>query len=77
MSHEDPGDVKYSSIGGLGEQIRELREVSNCCLFVLIHPLGGNKSTWGRQSMWLLRRGNRRTGGPGYRGTRGGVCFPL
>ena len=27
MSHEDPGDVKYSSIGGLGEQIRELREV--------------------------------------------------
>jgi len=28
MSHEDPGDVKYSSIGGLAEQIRELREVS-------------------------------------------------
>lgn len=28
MSHEDPGDVKYSSIGGLSEQIRELREVS-------------------------------------------------
>jgi len=27
MSHEDPGDVKYSSIGGLSEQIRELREV--------------------------------------------------
>lgn len=27
MSHEDPGDVTYSSIGGLGEQIRELREV--------------------------------------------------
>jgi len=27
MSHEDPGDVSYSAIGGLGEQIRELREV--------------------------------------------------
>lgn len=27
MSHEDPGDVQYSSVGGLGEQIRELREV--------------------------------------------------
>ena len=27
MSHEDPGNVAYSSIGGLGEQIRELREV--------------------------------------------------
>lgn len=27
MSHEDPGDVSYSVIGGLGEQIRELREV--------------------------------------------------
>merc|ERR1711988_1988838 len=27
MSHEDPGDVTYSAVGGLGEQIRELREV--------------------------------------------------
>ncbi len=27
MSHEDPGDVSYSEIGGLSEQIRELREV--------------------------------------------------
>ncbi|XP_003740763.1 26S proteasome regulatory subunit 10B [Galendromus occidentalis] len=27
MSHEDPGDVTYSSIGGLQDQIRELREV--------------------------------------------------
>jgi len=27
MSHEDPGDVKYHEVGGLGEQIRELREV--------------------------------------------------
>lgn len=27
MSIEDPGDVSYSSVGGLAEQIRELREV--------------------------------------------------
>jgi 26S proteasome regulatory subunit T4 len=28
MSTEDPGDITYAQIGGLGEQIRELREVS-------------------------------------------------
>ena len=28
MSHEDPGDVTYNQIGGLADQIRELREVS-------------------------------------------------
>lgn len=28
MSHEDPGSVSYSEIGGLSEQIRELREVN-------------------------------------------------
>ncbi|CAI8046822.1 26S proteasome regulatory subunit 10B [Geodia barretti] len=27
MRTEDPGDISYSSVGGLGEQIRELREV--------------------------------------------------
>lgn len=27
MTKEDPGDVSYASIGGLSEQIRELREV--------------------------------------------------
>jgi len=27
MSHEDPGNVTYTSIGGLSDQIRELREV--------------------------------------------------
>lgn len=36
MSHEDPGNVSYSEIGGLSEQIRELREVRpascpHCC----------------------------------------------
>ena len=34
MSTEDPGDISYSSVGGLGEQIRELREVS------WLHPVG-------------------------------------
>ncbi|CAJ0757672.1 24082_t:CDS:2, partial [Entrophospora sp. SA101] len=29
MSLEDPGKVNFAGIGGLGEQIRELREVSN------------------------------------------------
>lgn len=27
MSAEDPGDISYAQIGGLSEQIRELREV--------------------------------------------------
>eukprot|EP00053_Salpingoeca_punica_P007438 m.67964 g.67964 ORF g.67964 m.67964 type:complete len:394 (+) comp14148_c0_seq1:92-1273(+) len=27
MSAEDPGDIKYSSVGGLSDQLRELREV--------------------------------------------------
>jgi 26S proteasome regulatory subunit T4 len=27
MSLEDPGSVSFAGIGGLGEQIRELREV--------------------------------------------------
>jgi 26S proteasome regulatory subunit T4 len=26
MLHEDPGNVSYSAIGGLSEQIREIRE---------------------------------------------------
>jgi ATP-dependent 26S proteasome regulatory subunit len=27
MSVEDPGDITFNQIGGLGEQVRELREV--------------------------------------------------
>merc|ERR1711915_45190 len=27
MSHEDPGNISYAEIGGLGDQVRELREV--------------------------------------------------
>jgi 26S proteasome regulatory subunit T4 len=29
MSLEDPGGASFAGIGGLGEQVRELREV--CC----------------------------------------------
>lgn len=28
MSHEDPGNISYAEVGGLAEQIRELREVT-------------------------------------------------
>ena len=28
MSHEDPGNVSFGEVGGLSEQIRELREVN-------------------------------------------------
>ena len=31
MSTEDPGDISYNQVGGLGEQIRELREVLFSC----------------------------------------------
>jgi len=33
MSHEDPGNISYAQIGGLSEQIRELREV---CIFYFL-----------------------------------------
>jgi ATP-dependent 26S proteasome regulatory subunit len=29
MSHEDPGNVSFGEVGGLSEQIRELREVND------------------------------------------------
>ena len=35
MSHEDPGNISYSEVGGLSEQIRELREVCTKCICVL------------------------------------------
>lgn len=37
MSVEDPGEVSYNQIGGLGEQIRELREVSQMNLKIDIY----------------------------------------
>eukprot|EP00794_Sanderia_malayensis_P011108 gene11108-12278_t len=42
MSHEDPGNITYSEIGGLGEQIRELREVIELPLInpELFHRVG-------------------------------------
>ena len=36
MSIEDPGDVSYNQIGGLGEQIRELREVGSSNHYTII-----------------------------------------
>ena len=33
MSLEDPGGATFAGIGGLGEQVRELREVSQYCHF--------------------------------------------
>lgn len=35
MSHEDPGNISYAQIGGLSEQIRELREVKIIFLFTV------------------------------------------
>lgn len=34
MSHEDPGNISYSEVGGLSEQIRELREVSKLSIVI-------------------------------------------
>lgn len=41
MSHEDPGNISYSEVGGLSEQIRELREV---CIFGMSRLLQGLSS---------------------------------
>ncbi len=46
MSHEDPGEITYSEIGGLSEQIRELREVCS-----ILHWL----CTDGVQSFWQFQ----------------------
>jgi len=35
MSLEDPGQVSFSGIGGLSEQIRELREVSLSMVYLI------------------------------------------
>ena len=45
MSIEDPGDVGYSSVGGLSEQIRELREVRACLLYPPSFILRNNQSS--------------------------------
>lgn len=41
MSHEDPGDITYSDVGGLSEQIRELREVLYACQTLTLRILCG------------------------------------
>ncbi len=58
MLHEDPGDIKYGDIGGLGEQIRELREVIE---LPLINP------------QLFLRVGIKPPKGVGVNGLIGGV----
>jgi len=64
MVNEDPGKVDYSSIGGLGEQIRELREsielpLMNPELFlrVGIKPPKGRQG--GRLGCVVARQGSR------------------
>ncbi len=37
MSHEDPGNVSFGEVGGLSEQIRELREVKISNDIKIIH----------------------------------------
>lgn len=37
MSLEDPGGASFAGIGGLGEQVRELREVRNKSSFVALY----------------------------------------
>jgi 26S proteasome regulatory subunit T4 len=39
MSLEDPGGVSFAGIGGLGEQVRELREVGSRSLLLRETPL--------------------------------------
>ena len=34
MTHEDPGSIAYNEIGGLGDQLRELREVRLCFISI-------------------------------------------
>jgi len=39
MSLEDPKGASFAGIGGLGDQVRELREVRPCCLSLVFSPL--------------------------------------
>lgn len=54
MSHEDPGNVSYSEIGGLSEQIRELREVQPhfhpdvCCFLCVLFDWFSLTVRWSR-----------------------------
>jgi len=41
MMREDPGNVSFSAVGGLSEQIRELREVRPAVAAVLMHCIIG------------------------------------
>ncbi len=43
MSHEDPGNISFSEVGGLSEQIRELREVKKIWVGLKIFRLFDKK----------------------------------
>ena len=69
MSMEDPGDVNYSSVGGLPEQIRELREVNivlpqTSSLVICIYPhqlveFYTGLSAWGVENwIWASLKSN-------------------
>lgn len=48
MSLEDPGGATFAGIGGLGEQVRELREVCLIdCYTTLLGPVDNGGATLG------------------------------
>lgn len=54
MSMEDPGDISFAGIGGLSEQIRELREVSVFLVTIVL-----SHSNWAYQPKILTQQINR------------------
>jgi hypothetical protein len=60
MSLEDPGSVSFAGIGGLGDQVRELREVIELPLMnpelfeVSLYFLLLKNSKWLTNSEWVL-----------------------
>ena len=54
MSVEDPGDITYNQIGGLSEQVRELREVG---FYLLMFPCYGHCGTMVQFFQWLQAMG--------------------
>lgn len=45
MSLEDPGAASFAGIGGLGEQVRELREVCSYSLSMITYLMGDCRSS--------------------------------
>jgi hypothetical protein len=59
MLSEDPGEVSYSSIGGLNEQIRDLREVQLRLAFAF-HALHFIFAVYKSSVRWLTYRAHAR-----------------